>query len=435
MEQVLFEQHVRLVHRVKSVLGPGLRRVIELTTLFVAITSAISLLILHAIYITNSSNSHVNCLMTYYDSQNISKPSTSIHEYDIIKFTIKNTDLNCTDNTSETCENSLLTTTKNNPYDKVYLFSLDRGAMMLADETLKYHNFTILDISYDSNASCFGPPLTSRILKEYIGYDMVILNSAVSTYDGEGFMYKMKTRELFNLNHAGDFVSKKGISLINEKNSIRYKDPLVLPSLMLDFLSKLGIGEKSMAIYLFFMEKLYQIWEILENNEVLKPITVQLAWIFKDEFISTSNSGTMMNSFINLMYSASTIANARWSYMNNTTNFQQYLVFRIGVIFSTTFLFFVTTTLVSYTLRETQGRMLRFTHQLQHYIRHDLPYWSLVLSHLVESLVFVPIIVGIHFFLVEFFSDQLVSEGMYGVLLFVTVYMQLLCVYCIVYSI
>lgn len=32
-----------------------------------------------------------------------------------------------------------------------------------------------------------------------------------------------------------------------------------------------------------------------------------------------------------------------------------------------------------------------------------------VFSHLVESLVFVPIIVGIHFFLVEFFSDQLLA--------------------------
>jgi hypothetical protein len=148
----------------------------------------------------------------------------------------------------------------------------------------------------------------------------------------------------------------------------------------------------------------------MERSETFRPVTKQLAWVFADEFVSTSNSGSTVNSFFNLMYSAVRIGNSRWAYISQSApQLNQYLVFRLGVIFSSTFLFFVTTTLISYTLRETQERMLRFTHQLQHHIRNDLPYWSLVFSHLVESLVFVPIIVGIHFFLVEFFSDQLVS--------------------------
>jgi len=39
------------------------------------------------------------------------------------------------------------------------------------------------------------------------------------------------------------------------------------------------------------------------------------------------------------------------------------------------------TTLISYTLRETQNRMLRFTYQLQYHITHDMPYWTIVFSH------------------------------------------------------
>ena len=71
-----------------------------------------------------------------------------------------------------------------------------------------------------------------------------------------------------------------------------------------------------------------------------------------------------------------------------------FISFKIGVIFSTLFLFFTTTTLVSFTLRETQERMLKFTFLLQHHVSHRIPYASLVFTHVVESLVFVPIMVS-----------------------------------------
>ena len=70
-----------------------------------------------------------------------------------------------------------------------------------------------------------------------------------------------------------------------------------------------------------------------------------------------------------------------------------FISFKIGVIFSTLFLFFTTTTLVSFTLRETQERMLKFTFLLQHHVSHRIPYASLIFTHVVESLVFVPIMV------------------------------------------
>lgn len=415
MEQVLFEQHARLVTRVTRVVGYPARRAIELFTLLIALASGISLLIFHAIYITNSSNSHINCLMTYYDAHNISKPSTSIREYDIIKLSIIRAEDHPSGEFGEcsasykSCEGEDVTTSKVNNNDNVYLFSLDRGAMMLADETMQYHNFTMLEINFPSSASCFGPPLTSRILRDYLGYDLIVLNWAVAAFEGEGFMYKVDRRELFNLHHAGDFVSKKGVSLIDEKRSVRYKDPLVLPTLVLESLSNLGIGEKGMAVFNMLTEKSHALWVAIDENKFLHPVTAQIKWIFADEFATTSSTGNTVNSFLNLMYSAVRIGNSRWAYITQSAPLlNQYIIFRFGVLFSTTFLFFVTTTLVSYTLRETQERMLRFTHQLQHCIRHDLPYWQLVFSHLVESLVFVPIIVGIHFFLVEFFSDQLV---------------------------
>ena len=450
MEQVLFEQHVRLVNGVNKVFHPRARTVLEVVTFLVAVVCAIALFILHIIYVTNSSNSNVNCLMTYFDSHNISKPSIAKYQYDLIKLTVtpsidqlkserledqyvrSDGRIECSAdsaNNVESCANV------NSPAfhvrDKVYLFALERGALMLADDTIAKHNFTMLDISFPSDATCFGPPLTSHILRKYLGYDLIVMNWAVAALDGEGFMYKAATRELFNLNYAGDFVSKKGMSLMDEKLSVRYKDPLLLPTLVVDALSHLGLVDAGLATYHVIMSRLGAVWSQLEESESFKPVTQHLAWVFADEFsffdslreaagVSAGDAGSTSggsssakrstNSLFNLIYSAATITNTRWTYISQSfPKFNQYFMFRAGVIFSTTFLFFVTTTLVSYTLRETQERMLRFTYQLQHHINNNLPYWSLVFTHLVESLVFVPIIVGIHFFLVEFFSDQLVS--------------------------
>lgn len=79
---------------------------------------------------------------------------------------------------------------------------------------------------------------------------------------------------------------------------------------------------------------------------------------------------------------------------------------KCGMILKTSFLFFITTTLVSFTLRETQERMLEFTLNLEHRYRHSQPVVDIVLTHIIENLVFVPIMVGIIFFLIEFYRGD-----------------------------
>jgi hypothetical protein len=89
--------------------------------------------------------------------------------------------------------------------------------------------------------------------------------------------------------------------------------------------------------------------------------------------------------------------------------FADYFVTKCGVLLMSLFVFFTTTMSVSFTLRETQSRMLRFTVQLQHHARHQLPTFQLIFVHVIESLVFVPIMIGILFFLFEFYDDQLLA--------------------------
>ncbi|XP_020092322.1 uncharacterized protein LOC109712925 isoform X1 [Ananas comosus] len=91
------------------------------------------------------------------------------------------------------------------------------------------------------------------------------------------------------------------------------------------------------------------------------------------------------------------------------TRFGDYFVTKCGVLIMSLFVFFTTTMSVSFTLRETQSRMLKFTVQLQHHARHQLPTFQLIFVHVIESLVFVPIMIGILFFLFEFYDDQLLA--------------------------
>ncbi|KAJ7528547.1 hypothetical protein O6H91_15G007700 [Diphasiastrum complanatum] len=126
----------------------------------------------------------------------------------------------------------------------------------------------------------------------------------------------------------------------------------------------------------------------------------------------------LMNSLLNVlgqgyMYNFQTKELYNLNYLQESggvlVGLEDYIVFKFGVLIMSLFVFFTTTMSVSFTLRETQARMLKFTVQLQHHARHRLPTYRLIFVHVFESLVFVPIMIGILFFLFEFFDDQLLA--------------------------
>lgn len=82
------------------------------------------------------------------------------------------------------------------------------------------------------------------------------------------------------------------------------------------------------------------------------------------------------------------------------------LMSKLGILAKTAFLFFFCTTLVSFTLRETQERMLDFTRELSRRVQQALPVSDLIGTHLIQNLVFVPIMVGMMFFLIEFYNGD-----------------------------
>ncbi|KAG0593955.1 hypothetical protein M758_UG035000 [Ceratodon purpureus] len=184
-------------------------------------------------------------------------------------------------------------------YDPTYLFSMEKGYLMMSESAKLRHNVKTINISISAQHSCFGNRWQRVLIDNFVGYDTILMNSLLSAFR-RGYLYNFQTKELYNLNYLQDYGGEP-----------------------------VGIND--------------------------------------------------------------------------------YIVFKCGVFVTSLFVFFTTTMSVSFTLRETQARMLKFTVQLQHHARHRLPTYRLIFIHVVESLVFVPIMIGILFFLFEFFDDQLLA--------------------------
>lgn len=44
------------------------------------------------------------------------------------------------------------------------------------------------------------------MVKDFVGYDTVVMNWLISLYGGRGFLYGVHNNELFNLNYAAEFI-------------------------------------------------------------------------------------------------------------------------------------------------------------------------------------------------------------------------------------
>ena len=236
---------------------------------------------------------------------------------------------------------------------RVYLFSLEKGYLMLHPNERDRHDIKRLDLTIARDNICFGPRASAWLVHSFIGYDTVVMNWAISTFGGKGYLYNIYSKELFNLNFAADFVDRTGAEPVeNIKGNINKSD------------------------------NFYNNNNNNNNNDNDKKKDYE-----KDK-----------KSILSLLYHwiALLTQRTRGGKLVQFTfgGLSHFISFKIGVIFSTLFLFFTTTTLVSFTLRETQERMLKFTFLLQHHVSHRIPYASLVFTHVVESLVFVPIMVS-----------------------------------------
>lgn len=228
----------------------------------------------------------------------------------------------------------------------VYSYSHSQGLLRLQPSLLHTHNITTqFIIASTTDPNCFGEPFAQSIIFRLVGPDTVILNWILGVQHATArprFVYHWKTRK------------------------------------------ELDLDVFDMDHYAFSGKKPSR-----PGSSAHESI-VQTA---------TTTSSTTASSIFEPML----LANMQ---KYPLYRFLRFLTFKLMVLLSTLLIFFLTTSLVSFTFQETQDRMLDFTLQLQTRVRNRMPLGGLVLGHVLENLVFVPIMVGMIFFLIEFYGGD-----------------------------
>lgn len=290
--------------------------------------------------------------------------------------------------------------------DSLYLFAIEKGYLMMSPSLRARHNVSVLDVVMPKTSECFRtsyemlPHLTAEsdassgfglgllkyaknvllsvpelkallqdekttqlltvvfeylrvpsnyVIQNIIGYDVIVTNWMINMFDGKGYLFNAHSKDVFDVSR-GDTT---------------------------------GGLEKSRM-------------KAMQANAVC----------IGDGYCELPSDEPTYNAF------TSPFVRSLVSFFQPTAAVVQLLPLfwqKLVILASTMFLFFTTSTLVSFTLKETQERMLRFTYLLQYHIREGMSVTKLVCTHLIESLVFVPIMVGIMGFLYEFFGDSMLT--------------------------
>lgn len=251
----------------------------------------------------------------------------------------------------------------------LYSYSHTQGLLRLQPSLQHKHNIsTQFIIVSPTDVNCFGEPFTQNIIFRFIGPDTVILN------------WILGLQSSFSSSHSS--TSTTATTTIHRRPRFVHHWKTH---------KELDLDIYDMDHYAF------------SSKSTRRTNAAAAATTTMYEAVSPSLPVATMNMLLSSSSSPSSwVCGKRYPFYRLI----RFLSFKLLVLASTLLIFFLTTSLVSFTFQETQDRMLEFTFQLQSRVRANLPLGTLIFDHVLENLVFVPIMVGMIFFLIEFYGDD-----------------------------
>ena len=249
----------------------------------------------------------------------------------------------------------------------LYSYSHTQGLLRLQPSLQHTHNIsTQFIIVSPADVNCFGEPFTQNIIFRFIGPDTVILN------------WILGLQSSFSSSH-----SSTSTATIHQRPRFVYH----------------WKTQKELDLDIYDMDHYAFSSKSTRRTDAAAATTMY-------EAVSPSLPVATMNMLLSSSSSSSSSSSWVCSKQYPFYRLIRFLSFKLLVLASTLLIFFLTTSLVSFTFQETQDRMLEFTFQLQSRVRANLPLGTLIFDHVLENLVFVPIMVGMIFFLIEFYGDD-----------------------------
>jgi hypothetical protein len=409
MERVLFQLHHRICHFGLLRTSGRSRRLAEHVLLVVAILGSSALVLLHRSFVFRGSH-NANCAATCLPSiiqqsqrnmqmnmnmnmnMNMQAPTrTTVDLLHVVllpfdntntntsmtqesrvvwknpsssssstSFTCPNTDTNTntnTDTNTNTEEKEGTTTPSFLPDDAtvLYSYSTTKAYLLLPSNHPLLNQLSIQYIyAAPHDPNCFGEPFLQELIHRWIGYDTIVLNWLLAL-DATPTISTLAT-------------STTSTTTTNPTTNTTTTTTTTKPPPGYVYHPKTG-----------------------RLQELSMPAS------FSSSYSSSSDNKNNRNQI-----------NSHNSH-NNNNRFRGGLppvMSKLAVLVQTSFLFFFSTTLVSFTLRETQERMLEFTQELSRRVSMSLPLRDLITRHVLHNLLFVPIMVGMMFFLIEFYSGD-----------------------------
>ncbi|XP_071704123.1 membralin-like protein At1g60995 [Rutidosis leptorrhynchoides] len=439
---------IRVQERFSHVLTPRIRAFLEYIYLFIAITLFCILVVMHANYVqqpgcssgvTTTKAQLIQIKITsaglwsrnkpWYKSKNVrNKPwykSKNVNDQETIADDQQVVDQSIDGSTFLDARSwsNWVSSSGRNGKSALKFWKLNHELLETQPEISTSSNIVkdTLEKNKKDESRIRSPMSTKELLK------IAMLPIIRKWYDRFSFLWKHSTRILGSLWYTRKLQDVAGIHLnidINKCLRILYLDKI--NSLAVQWLETRSNAFE--ATYLYTMEKGYFLLpERAKSQHNIQTVNINISardscfgnrWqqllinrlvgydtILMNSLLNSPGQGYLYNyqtkEFYNLTY-----AHAQ---PEGSARFGDYFATKFGVLMMSLFVFFTTTMSVSFTLRETQTRMLKFTVQLQHHARHHLPTFQLIFVHVLESLVFVPIMIGILFFLFEFYDDQLLA--------------------------
>jgi len=268
-----------------------------------------------------------------------------------------------------------------------YIYSSQKGFLVLPPASRRKYNISssTFYLPRDSAEKCFHIPhmeaiksiIPFHLVQQLYGFDTIILNLMRRLSNDEGFLYIEHRRKLIDLNYYSRFVFS--VSTMNS-----FGNPILWDNV------DVATSPSTEEVY----HELSHNTSGQENERII-------SWKRIDEYKGRDPTSCP---------SQPQSHHPHYCHERRTEHsFRDKLVLKLCILITATFLFFAMTSMVSFILKQTQSRMLKFTFLLQYHVRNQIPYSSLVFVHVFESLIFVPIMLGVLFFLFEIFADKLFS--------------------------
>lgn len=310
---------------------------------------------------------------------------THIHLTDAVSDTVSDTVSEYTSRVSSgVASEAVMTTTPS------YIFSPQKGYLILPPKSRKKYNISSATyyLPSDTIEKCFhlhpymellplplrslvplplSLPLRSlvplQLLKYTFGYDTIVLNLMKKLSHDRGFLYMEHRRKMVDMSLFSRFVFS--VATMNS-----FGNPILWDNVNFSHSNSYSNNENESG-------------GDLHSNENDDDGGGCTCTVDEELLIGNHNCNT-----------CSSHVHGSGSGPLQVHRLRDQIAAKLCIVVTSTFLFFAMTSMVSFILKQTQSRMLKFTFLLQYHVRNQIPYTSLVFIHVFESLIFVPIMLG-----------------------------------------